>query len=45
MKQSKSGGSHKSPKQKKAQGGAEAKPAEAAPSKQAASEHGSGAKK
>lgn len=42
MSQSKSGGSHKQPKQKKAQAG---KPEQAGPSKQAASEQSSGAKK
>ena len=42
MKESKSGGSNKSPKPKKEQA---VKPGQAAPSKQAASEQGSGAKK
>lgn len=45
MKQSKSGGSNKSPKQKKVLGGAEAKPAQGVQSKQAASQQGAGAKK
>ncbi|RIA56900.1 hypothetical protein [Dichotomicrobium thermohalophilum] len=41
MKQSKSGGTNKSPKQKKAQAGTEPKPEQAAQSKQAEGEQGS----